>query len=116
LASPTDEALFHFFNLLASVEGHVLITACAAPGQLSITLPDLASRLRMLPVVDLPVPDDSALAQLTLKWLHDRQWKLSQESISTLLTMPERTPAGIQQTLALLDQRMAQFSTRPVTP
>src|SRR5262249_21474081 len=46
-----EAALFHLLNLAQEQSAYVLITARQAPASWPVKLPDLASRLRALPVV-----------------------------------------------------------------
>ena len=55
----TKRALFHLLNLAREERAFVLITARSAPATWRVELPDLASRLRALPVVALAAPDDA---------------------------------------------------------
>ncbi|MBI1274732.1 hypothetical protein GC177_02025 [bacterium] len=111
-----EQLLFHFLNLLSTVDGSLLITSTVAPAHMRINLPDLASRLRMLPVASMESADDSELAQLLLKLLHDRQWHLSQEAAAALLSCAERTPSGVQSAVELLESRLSAKPPRTITP
>ncbi len=51
-------ALFHFCNRARAAGCRLLLSAAASPRQLSVTLPDLQSRLGWGPVFQLPGPDD----------------------------------------------------------
>src|SRR5204863_4608210 len=68
-----ERALFHLLNLMREEEAYVLITAREAPGSWNITLPDLMSRLRAIPSVNLSAPDDALLRALLIKLFADRQ-------------------------------------------
>ena len=46
-----EQVLFHLLNLARESKVSMLLTSRAAPGELVVTLPDLRSRLRELPVV-----------------------------------------------------------------
>src|SRR5947209_13711337 len=61
VAEVDERALFHLLNLMRQQESYVLITARKAPARWRVELPDLASRLRAVPVVELSAPDDALL-------------------------------------------------------
>jgi chromosomal replication initiation ATPase DnaA len=111
-----EQLLFHFLNLLSMVEGSLLITSTLAPARMEIRLPDLASRLRMLPVASMEGADESELAQLLVKLLHDRQWHLSQEAVAALLSCAERTPSGVQSAVERLESCLMHNPPRVITP
>ena len=68
-----EPALFHLLNLAKEERAFVLITARSAPCGWPIALPDLASRLRAVPVATLAPPDDAMLRRLLVKLFADRQ-------------------------------------------
>ena len=67
----------------------MLITARTAPATWRIELPDLASRLRALPVVALEPPDDALLRAVMVKLFADRQLAVD-ESLVAYLVDPHR--------------------------
>jgi chromosomal replication initiation ATPase DnaA len=75
-------------------EAHVLITARIAPAQWRVELPDLASRLRAMPVVELSAPDDALLRAVLVKLFADRQLVVDESLIAYLATRIERSFAG----------------------
>ena len=68
-----DAALFHLLNLARQEEAFLLITARTAPSGWTVRLRDLASRLRALPTIVLPPPDDALLRAVLVKLFADRQ-------------------------------------------
>jgi chromosomal replication initiation ATPase DnaA len=109
-----ETALFHLLNLANEQRAHVLITARRPPGLWMIRLPDLASRLRALPVVELKPPDDALLRAVLVKLFADRQLAVDETLIAYLLTRIERSFAASRAAVALLD-REALRQQRPVT-
>jgi len=89
-----EGALFHLLNLAREQSAYVLITARQAPASWPIQLPDLASRLRALPVVALEAPDDGLLRGVLLKVAADRQLALDDSVVRYLLTRIERSLAA----------------------
>ena len=68
-----ERALFHLLNLMRQQEAFVLMTARTAPATWRVELPDLASRLRAIPTVELHAPDDALLRAVMVKLFADRQ-------------------------------------------
>jgi chromosomal replication initiation ATPase DnaA len=109
-----ERALFHLLNLVRQEEAFVLITARTAPVRWRVELPDLASRLRAVPVVELSAPDDALLRAVLVKLFADRQLAVDEGLIGYLATRIERSFAGARAAVAELD-REALRQKRPVT-
>ena len=109
-----ERALFHLLNLMRQQEAFVLITARSAPPSWSVGLPDLASRLRVIPVVELSAPDDALLRAVLVKLFADRQLVVDETLIGYLATRIERSFAGARAAVEQLD-REALRQKRPVT-
>ena len=107
-------ALFHLLNLAAEQHAYVLFTARNVPAAWNIDLPDLASRLRALPVIFLAPPDDALLAALLVKLFADRQIAVDDILISYLLSHIERSFAAAQAAVAELDDAALRLK-RPVS-
>jgi chromosomal replication initiation ATPase DnaA len=115
VAEPLDEvALFHLLNLAKEDDASVLLTARRPPALWAIRLPDLASRLRALPVVELAPPDDALLRAVLVKLFVDRQLAVDESLISYLVTRIERSFGAARAAVAVLD-REALRQQRPVT-
>ncbi len=109
-----EHALFHTLNL-ARVEGaFVLLTASSAPAGWPIVLPDLASRLREIPMAVLAPPDDALLRAVLVKLFADRQLAVDEGLIGYLAARIERSFAAARSVVAELD-REALRQQRPVT-
>jgi chromosomal replication initiation ATPase DnaA len=112
---PFDEAaLFHLLNLTKEERAYMLITARTAPSSWRIVLPDLASRLRALPVVALEAPDDALLRAVIVKLFADRQLAVDESLVGYVATRIERSFAAARAAVAALD-REALRRKRPVT-
>jgi chromosomal replication initiation ATPase DnaA len=109
-----ERALFHLLNLVRQEEAFVLITAQTAPASWRVELPDLASRLRAVPVVELSAPDDALLRAVLVKLFGDRQLAVDEGLIGYLATRIERSFAGARAAVEDLD-REALRQKRPVT-
>jgi chromosomal replication initiation ATPase DnaA len=110
-----DEAsLFHLLNLAHQERAYMLITARTAPATWRISVPDLASRLRALPVVALTAPDDALFRAVLVKLFADRQLAVDESLVSFLATRIERSFAGARSAVGRLDREALRLR-RPVT-
>ena len=85
-ASLDDTALFHLLNLVTEQRCHLLMTANEFPSSWGVQLPDLASRLRAVPVAEIGLPDEALLRAVLVKLFADRQLAVEESVISYLLT------------------------------
>jgi chromosomal replication initiation ATPase DnaA len=109
-----EAALFHLLNLAREQAAYVLITARRPPANWPTKLPDLASRLRALPVVTLDPPDDALLAAVLVKLFADRQLAVDERLIEFLVNRIERSFAAAQAAVAELDSEALRLK-RPVS-
>jgi chromosomal replication initiation ATPase DnaA len=109
-----DRALFHLINLAREEEASLLFTARNAPATWPVVIPDLASRLRALPVLTLQAPDDAMLRAVIVKLAADRQLMLDESVVSYLSTRIERSFAAARAALIALDNE-ALRQGRPAT-
>ena len=95
LSPAWQEKLFHLYNriILKQCLG-LIITSTTPPSQWEISLPDLRSRLKGLPAVQMGTPNDALLAKLLRKLCDDRKIILSDKIINFLLLRMERSFAG----------------------
>ena len=113
-AGAPEPALLHLYNCVVEAGGSLLVVAREAPASWPIALPDLASRLRALPVVGIAPPDDLLLAALLVKHFADRQVRVAPGVIGFLLRRMERSFAAAG-TLAERLDRLALGAGRPIT-
>ena len=98
-----EQTLFHVFNLLRDSGGYLLVADRDPPGRWSLTLPDLASRLRAAPVAVLGEPGDDLLAPLLVKLFADRQLRVGKDVLAYLLLRMERSAAAAYRLVDRLD-------------
>jgi chromosomal replication initiation ATPase DnaA len=108
-----EAALFHLLNLAREQSAYLLITARRPPASWPARLPDLASRLRALPVVTLDPPDDALLAAVLVKLFADRQLAVDERLIEFLVHRIERSFVAAQAAVAELDSEALRLK-RPV--
>jgi chromosomal replication initiation ATPase DnaA len=106
--------LFHLLNLAREEQAYVLITARTAPAGWTVAIPDLASRLRALPVIMLAPPDDVLLRAILIKLFADRQLAVDESLVGYLASRIERSFAAARAAVTRLD-REALRQQRPVT-
>jgi len=99
-----ETALFHLLNAASESQKPVLLTAQKPPARQTISLPDLASRLRASLTIEILAPDDELLKTLLTRLAADRQLVLSQNVQTYLLTHLPRTAAAYREAIARLDR------------
>jgi len=108
-----ERALFHLINL-AREEAYLLFTAASPPAGWPVAIPDLASRLKALPVVTLAPPDDALLRAVLVKLFADRQLAVDETLVGYVVTRIERTFQAARAVVARLDQAAIERK-RPLT-
>jgi chromosomal replication initiation ATPase DnaA len=109
-----ERALFHLLNLTREQSAHLLLTARVAPALFSLGIRDLASRLRVLPVVSLASPDDAMLRAVIVKLCADRQMAIDSALLDYIVTRIERSVPAARAAVALLDHEALRLK-RPLT-
>lgn len=109
-----ERALFHLLNLARQTGGHMLIASEADPAQWRVALPDLASRLKALPVARLDPPDDALLRGVLVKLFADRQLAVEEAVVSYLMLRMPRSLDAARALVAEID-RMALVEKSAVT-
>jgi chromosomal replication initiation ATPase DnaA len=109
-----ERALFHLLNLARQEGAFLLLSARDPPARWAAKLPDLASRLRALPLVELGPPDDALLRALLVKLFADRQIGVDESMVSYLTSRIERSFAAARSTVEMLDREALRLK-RPVT-
>jgi chromosomal replication initiation ATPase DnaA len=109
-----ERPLFHLLNLAREEAAYILITARTPPAGWTLRTPDLASRLKALPVVTLKPPDDALLRAVLVKLFSDRQLGVDENLIGYVASRIERSFAAARAAVALLDTE-ALRQQRPLT-
>lgn len=99
-----QKALFHILNLARESKFSILLTTRRPPGELQIELPDLRSRLRAMPMVEIHPPDESLLGAVLVKLFHDRQLQIEPHVVKFLTLRIERSMAAANRVVAELDR------------
>jgi chromosomal replication initiation ATPase DnaA len=99
-----NTAFFHLFNQTAEQGGTLLLTAERPVAHWNLTLPDLASRLRAAPAVEIGMPDDALIEAVLVKMFMDRQTIIEPGVISYLIPLMERSFAAARSLVLKLDE------------
>ena len=111
-----EKALFHLLNLARQQSGSVLITAQSRPEQWKTELPDLLSRLRAIPVLEILPPDDALLRGVLVKLFFDRQIAAEESTISFMLTRMPRSLGAARLLVAEIDRRALEERAEVTRP
>lgn len=109
-----EQALFHLLNRARESGIFVLMTSRVAAGDLEFRVPDLRSRLRALPMVELEAPDEALLRAVLVKLFCDRQLNVDPAVIGYLCLRMERSMEAAARVVAAID-RLALATHRKVT-
>lgn len=99
-----EAALFHLLNIARQGKVLALFTSSRAPGDLHITLPDLRSRLKALPMALIAPPDEALLQAVLVKLFTDRQLTVEPGVISYMVMRMERSMAAANRIVAEIDK------------
>lgn len=109
-----ERILFHLLNLAREKSGSLLLTSRVAPGDIAISLPDLRSRLRALPLAAIAEPDEALLKSVLVKLFADRQLGVEPHVVNHLALHMERSMEAANRVVAAAD-RLALARQRKVT-
>ena len=93
----------------------MLIASETDPAHWNVALPDLASRLKALPVARLDPPDDALLRGVLVKLFADRQLAVEEPVISYLMLRMPRSLDAARALVAEID-RLALVEQAPRHP
>jgi chromosomal replication initiation ATPase DnaA len=93
-------------------EGALLLTARTPPAAWPVTLPDLASRLPLIPTAQIADPTDADLGSVFVKHLGDRGAEASEALVGYVIRRIERSFAAAGAIAAVLDQAALERKQR----
>ncbi len=102
LALP-EAGLFHLLNLIRERRSSLLITARRPPDRWSLKTPDLLSRLRLAPSVEIEAPDEALVRAVLVKLFDDRQLRVDATLIDYLALRLDRSLAAVGEVVTTLD-------------
>ncbi len=109
-----ETALFHLLNLAREHRTSLLLTSRAPAGELTVTLPDLRSRLRALAMTAIGTPDQTLLTAVLVKLLSDRQITAAPALVHYLARELDRSFAAAVHLVEAID-RLSLARRQPVT-
>lgn len=98
-----ETGFFHIFNSVKEAGGWLLLTALKPPQFWAFTLPDLSSRLKAVPYVEISLPDEGLLRAVLIKQFSDHQLRVNDAVISFLIKRMERSFEGANRLVSLID-------------
>lgn len=107
-----ETGLFHLINEVRASGARLLLTARRFPGAWSVTLPDLASRLRAATTVEIAEPDEMLLAGVITKLFADRQLMVEPGVVSYLVRRIERSLDAAATVVEAIDQASLERGSR----
>lgn len=96
--------MFHFMNILKEKQRFLLITSRVAPIKWKIDLPDLRSRLLLIPAQQIAPPSDALLFDITKKLSRDLGIVLDDRSIQYMLNNITRDVNTVKKVLRILNK------------
>lgn len=108
-----EEALFHLFNSVQEQGGGLLMTARKLP---NFALPDLQSRISMIPKAEIKMPDDRTIEAVCAKVFEDKQITVDPIVFSYIATHLTRSFASVQRVLNLADAMALEKGRRITVP
>ncbi|MGJ0425926.1 hypothetical protein [Methylocystis sp.] len=109
-----ETALFHLLNFVNESGAFLLMSAARPPRAEDTRLPDLLSRLRRAPIVEIGAPDETLMRAVLVKLFADRQLLVEPPALAFAALRLERSLAAARAFVAALD-REALAQGRPVT-
>ena len=98
-----EAGLFHLINLVRENGSSLLITARALPDRWGLLTPDLLSRLRLAPSVQIEPPDEALVRAVLVKLFRDRQIRIDGALIDHLALRLDRSLAMVGSVVQALD-------------
>ncbi len=115
--APFDEtALFHALNMAREEASFILITARQPLAKWKVALPDLASRLKAVPLVEITTPDDTLLDAILIKQCTDLGIEVDDAVRRYVLARAERSYGAIAALSNAFGQRTLAAHRRASVP
>jgi len=112
-----EAQLFHLLNLVRnSANGWLVLTARAWPDGWGLRTPDLLSRLRLAPAVEIAEPDDALVRAVLVKHFIDRQLMVDTTVVEYLAMRIERSLDAARQVVEALDREALMAGRRITRP
>ncbi len=109
-----NEAMFHIYNYFRDNKGYILFLANTSPSYMNFKLPDLSSRIKEIPAIEIMQPSDEMINMLLLKLFADRQLKVSAEVLKYALSYMTRS-FDYAQKLVIEADRISLIKKSPIS-
>ena len=112
-----EREMFHLINLARSAGAWLAMTARGWPDSWGVAIPDLLSRLRLAPAVEIGEPDDARVRPVLVKLFVDRQLRIDTSVVEYLAVRIERSLASARAVVEALDREALERGravTRPM--
>lgn len=116
-APGVEREMFHLINLMRSGGGFLVMTGRGWPDSWGVRLPDLLSRLRLAPAVEIGEPDDALVRAVLVKLFIDRQLMVDASVVEYLVVRIERSLDSARAIVEALDREALERGraiTRPM--
>ena len=108
-----EEALFHLFNFVQEMGGDLLLTSRIIP---QFNLPDLQSRMNMIPNAEIMMPDESVIRAVAHKAFEDRHILVDEAVLDYLSTHLTRSFSLLQQVVERADKLSLEAGRKITIP
>ena len=117
MARGIEAQLFHLLNLVRTATTcWLVITARGWPDGWGLRTPDLLSRLRLAPAVEIAEPDDALVRAVLVKLFIDRQLVVDTSVVEYLALRIERSLEAARQVVEALDREALMAGRRITRP
>jgi chromosomal replication initiation ATPase DnaA len=98
-----EAPFFHLLNFAKTHGVSVLMTAKRAPAFWGVATPDLASRLRLAPIIEIAPPEEDLVAAVLTKLFSDRQLLVEPSLVAYLARRLDRSLSAARTLVEALD-------------
>jgi chromosomal replication initiation ATPase DnaA len=111
-ARQAQTQLFHLVNLMRERGAPLVLTARGPPGAWGVSIPDLLSRLRLAPCVEIGAPDEALMRAVLVKLLIDRQLVVDIRVVELAALRLDRSFDGARAFVEALDREALSRKSR----
>lgn len=109
----SEEALLHLFNFIKELGGNLLLTARTMP---RFSLPDLQSRMALVPKIEIEMPDEQVIQMVAKKAFEDRHVLVEENVLSYLATHLTRSFPLVQKVVERADKESLSAGRKITIP
>lgn len=112
-SSWNEEKFLHIFNLLSENQKYLLVTCRTLP---EIKLPDLASRMKSVNLINIQQPDDEMMQMLIFKLFSNYSVVISNEVVSFLIKVLPREFPAIVESVKIINDFALEYKRKITIP